>query len=465
MKNSRFKKWLFFSLLSLIFFSVCCMILRFRQDQQSEYIILVGIDTLRADHLSCYGYQLETSPSIDEFAKGAILFQKSISQSSWTLPSFASIFTSLYYNQHKSGFQCLRNEKESMLNTTILEDSFTTLAEVLKSHGYKTAAFTEGALMSPFFGVSQGFDLFKICSVPEDKIDELNPKQIRFKNIKNVVDESLKWINKNRGRKFFLFLHSYETHKPLRDPMGVSDIIKKEYVKNGLMTNPKEQFELKVEDFSYIYEQLILYDSEIRYLDYHLGRFFSALKDMDIYDKSLIIFTSDHGEEFGEHGGWGHGKALYRESVFVPLIVKLPYQKKAVQEDRWTAQGIDIFPTILELSGIKNHNYYISGRSLLSKPSMDIALTHHFGENGNFVAVVKDGQKLIFNYDSPRDSVLFDLTKDPFERHNILSIQEGKSGLTKFIDPVEIPTAVEGKCPDLIDEDTKMKLKGLGYIQ
>ncbi len=140
------------------------------------------------------------------------------------------------------------------------------------------------------------------------------------------MDESLRWIKENRGRKFFLFLHSYETHKPLRDPMGISDIIKKEYVKNGLMTNPKEQFELKVEDFSYIYEQLILYDSEIRYLDYHLGRFFSALKDMDIYDKSLIIFTSDHGEEFGEHGGWGHGKALYRESVFVPLMIQLRLQ-------------------------------------------------------------------------------------------------------------------------------------------
>ena len=279
------------------------------------------------------------------------------------------------------------------------------------------------------------------------------------------MDESLRWIKENRGRKFFLFLHSYETHKPLRDPMGISDIIKKEYVKNGLMTNPKEQFELKVEDFSYIYEQLILYDSEIRYLDYHLGRFFSALKDMDIYDKSLIIFTSDHGEEFGEHGGWGHGKALYRESVFVPLIVKLPYQKKAVQEDRWTAQGIDIFPTILELSGIKNHNYYIRGRSLLSKPSMDIALTHHFGENGNFVAVVKDGQKLIFNYDSPEDSVLFNLANDPFEKSDILPIQQGETDLKEFIEPAEIPTAVEGKCPDLIDKGTKMKLKSLGYIQ
>lgn len=441
------------------------MILRFRQDQQSEYIILIGIDTLRADHLSCYGYQLETSPSIDEFAKGAILFQKSISQSSWTLPSFASIFTSLYYNQHKSGFQCLRNEKESMLNTTILEDSFTTLAEVFKSHGYKTAAFTEGALMSPFFGISQGFDLFKICSVPEDKIDQLNPKQIFFKNIENVVDESLRWIKENRGRNFFLFLHSYETHPPLRDPMGISHIIKEEYVKKGLMRNPKEHFELEVKAFDFIYKQLILYDSEIRYLDYHLGRFFSALKDMDIYDKSLIIFTSDHGEEFGEHGGWGHGKALYRESVFVPLIIKLPYQKKAVQEDRWTAQGIDIFPTILELSGIKNHNYYISGRSLLSKPSMDIALTHHFLENGNFVAVVKDGQKLIFNYDSPEDSVLFNLANDPFEKSDILPIQQGETDLKEFIEPVEIPTIVEESCSDLIDEDTKMRLKNLGYIQ
>jgi arylsulfatase A-like enzyme len=464
-RNLRYRWWL---LLALSFGTLLAAFLlpwRFHRDRPPDHVILIGIDTLRADHLSCYGYEIDTSPRLDEFAAGAVLFEKSMSQSPWTLPSFASIFTSLYHDQHRTGIHCIRDDRTPMLNTTILEDSFNTLPEVLKSHGYKTAAFTEGALMSPFFGFGQGFDLFKICSVPEDKTDELNPRQILFKDIKNIVDESIDWIDKNREDKFFVFLHSYETHRPYRDPMGVAWKVRKKYVETGLLEKAKQNYESDQASFFSVYDRLILYDSEIMYTDYHIGRLFDALKEMGLYDESLIIFTSDHGEEFGEHGNFYHGKALYRESVFVPLIVKLPHQRNGYREDGWTAEGIDILPTVLDLCEIEDHDFPLVGKSLFSEPSEDVSRAHLFVEDKNLSAVVKDGRKLIFDYDAPEESVLFDLETDPLEKNDVLRVGGGESGLRELIEPAEMPRVAEGRCAGSMDEETRVKLRALGYIE
>jgi arylsulfatase A-like enzyme len=442
-----------------------------------QHIILIGIDTLRKDHLSCYGYPIQTTPAIDAFAREATLYERSISQSSWTLSSFASIFTSKYHHEHKSGMPCQQGaDDKRRFNITVLDDSFSTLAEILQKQGYKTAAFTEGALMSPVFGVSQGFDLFKVCSVPDDKIEKVEAKHIYYKDIKNIVNTSLDWIRKNRQKSFFLFMHTYEPHAPLKDPLKVFEKTKKEYLQNGFLeqmrscylANPKKKYK-KEDIYNWLCKERMLYDCEIKYSDHHIGRFFKELKKMGIYDKSLIVFTRDHGEEFGEHGELQHGKNLYQTSIAVPLIIKKPGQKKGRRENSFVAEGIDIMPTILEACRIDMKNLTLSGQSLSSKQATKIARSHLFtNKKKNFAAGFLEDQKTIYNYDAPAESKMFDLSQDPLEMQNMLPDQKSIQIIKQFIEPDHVPQTVDTLCFDEFSQeyqDIKEQLRTLGYIE
>ena len=370
------------------------------------------------------------------------------------------------------------NDDKRRFSITVLDDSFTTLAEVLQRQGYKTAAFTEGVLMSPVFGVSQGFDLFKVCSVPDDKIEKIEVKHLYYKDIKNIVNISLDWIRKNQQKSFFLFMHSYELHTPLKDPLKVFEEIKKEYIQNGFLeqmrscylVNPEKKYK-KEKIFNWLSKERILYDCEIKYSDHHIGRFFKELKKMGIYDKSLIVFTSDHGEEFGEHGELEHGKNLFQTSIEVPLIIKKPGQKKEMRENGFIAEGIDIMPTILEACRIDMKNLTLSGQSLSSKQATKIARSHLFtNKKKNFAAGLQEDQKTIYCYDAPAESTMFNLAQDPLERRNILPDQKSVQVLKQLIKPDRVPQTVEALCFDEFSQDEnhqeiKEQLRKLGYIE
>jgi phosphoglycerol transferase MdoB-like AlkP superfamily enzyme len=304
-----------------------------------------------------------------------------------------------------------------------------------------------------------------VCSIPKSKQNNLNIKQILYKDVKNVVNESIKWVKTNKNKNFFLFLHTYEPHMPLKDHRGFYDKYKKQYEKNGLDEQIRTLSDGNEGLFKWLLKTNIMYDCEIAYTDYHLKRFFNVLKQLDIYDKSLIILTSDHGEEFYEHGDTGHGKTLYNESINVPLIMKLPNQKEAVRENRWTAQGIDIFPTILELCGIRGHTAGIRGRSLLSAPTMDISRSHLFTDKGNLSAIQRDKKKLIYDYDNVEETLMFDLISDPYEQKNIYSAHDGDQSFSDQIEPLAIPEIQNDKCLDALDEEMQKRLKSLGYLQ
>jgi arylsulfatase A-like enzyme len=449
-----------------------------------QRIILIGIDTLRADHLSCYGYPIKTSPAIDKFAQGATLFEQSISQSSWTLPSFASMFTGVYSFEHKAGLPCREGVRtpENGFPVTILDDTYPTLAEMLRQQGYQTTAFTEGCLVSPPFGLARGFNLFEICSIPQKKQDSISGKQVFYKDIKNVVDASLGWIKENRQDNFFLFMHTYQPHRPLKDPLEVLPKIKNAYARNGFFeaiqgyvdASIKLEFSKKEpvkkvsreKLYDWVCMETMLYDCEIRYTDYHMGRFFDSLKKMGLYDDSLIIFTSDHGCEFAEHGGMYHGNTLFQESIFVPMIIKKPNQKRGSRVNDCIAEGVDILPTVLDICSIRPDKLEISGTNLFGKNNITIARSHLFKKGGNFAAGIQNMVKMIYNYDSPEDILLFQLAGDPGEKINV-GPQFDEVSVPTFILPAAKPKADESLCFEVKDKTAELRnrLKTLGYIQ
>ncbi|MCP3960108.1 MAG: sulfatase [bacterium] len=293
-------------------------------------VILISIDTLRADHLGCYGYARETSPRIDRLAAESVLFELAIAQAPSTLPSHASMFSSLWPAHHGAYF--MRREA--------LPPSVLTLAEVLRENGYRTAAFTGGGQMAPEFGLDQGFDLYEVLGATADT--------------GQTVKRAAEWLAEG-GEPFFLFVHTYEVHHPYT-PRGdllarfagdyrgdLGSRISKELL---LEINAGER-RIDEDDLAYI---AAAYDAEIFSMDAAVGRLLDILRERGLYDDSILVLTSDHGEELGEHGtvGW-HSHTLYDELLKVPLIIKLPGSRHAGARVGAQVRSIDISPTILEL--------------------------------------------------------------------------------------------------------------------
>ena len=305
----RIKKYI------LVFFILSIAIFLFFYISQSRYsidktrnilrcpncnVILISIDALRADHLGAYGYSINISPNIDQFANDGVLFLNAISQSSWTPPSHMSIMTSLYPSKHKIMFSDSRK----------LDDTKITLAEILNNNGYITGAFVSSYHLSDSLGFTKGFYLYDNGGFTRDASE-------------NIL-KSIDWISINRNRKFFLFLHLGNVHE--------ADALQ-----------PK-------------------YDISINYTDYRLGELFKKLKEFDIDNKTLIIITSDHGEEILDHGETGHVTTLYDELIRVPLIVRGPNIPNKIILSQ--VESIDIMPTILDFLDI-NANISVDGKSLL----------------------------------------------------------------------------------------------------
>lgn len=321
-------------------------------------IILIVIDTLRADHLGCYGYERKTSPNIDEFAKKNVKFEHAFSASSYTLPSIASIFTGKYPSNHSVGFDQTPTGK---LNT----DRDITLAEILSSNGYRTAGFVSTVILRKETNIDRGFQTFN---------DELtgheanNPKAgLREGDKTNGV--VFNWLDKNYGSDFFLFVHYMDVHGPYVNSKKYSGLFLNdelcknsrnlELVPDGSLSGIPEYQVLssvrtKNGKIKY-YEKksshyIAQYDSGIRCADDLFGRLIKKLESLGIYDESLIILTSDHGESLGENDVWFfHGMTVTKDQIHVPLIIK-PHQRMKL--DTSVSSLTSLSPFILNLAGI-----------------------------------------------------------------------------------------------------------------
>jgi hypothetical protein len=295
-----------------------------RSGKNTPNLVLVSLDTLRADHLGCYGHDREISPHIDAFASESIQFMKAISQSSWTLPAHASLFTGYY----PSAIGAVNKHR-------IVPPSFLMLGEILRDAGYSTTAFTGGGYLNPIYGFGQGFDAYEHYS---------------------AFDSESVWrfIDGTGDRPFFLFLHTYKIHNYYVPPElldRLDDKYKEEFrnlesimtfVDRHLVEDLDEKTRPMMEHLRDRYELSILH------IDQQFGSLMNGLEERGLLDETLVVVISDHGEEFGEHGRTYHGGTLYNEQIHVPLLIRLPRGKEGGRKIPEIVELMDVFPTILD---------------------------------------------------------------------------------------------------------------------
>lgn len=306
-------------------------------------VILISIDTLRPDHLGCYGYKRNTSPNIDRFAaQDALLFTRACAQAPYTLPSHMSMLTGLYPETH-GVLMPIREDGSGKVSR--LSDEVVTLAERFKKQGYVTAAFTDGLLVDHKYGFDQGFDEY------HDKRDN-DPRKNGFRRWGKKLRE---WIDRHSDNDFFLFVHSYDTHSPYPAPSPFHDMFRgsppaKELPSASLLYARFVTYHnnYPISDYRDLQDVVDVYDGCIRYVDNEIGILFQHLKERGLWKKSLIVFTSDHGELFMENGLMiGHGLDGYNELIFVPLLIKLPHSVFSGGRIDHVVESVDIAPTML----------------------------------------------------------------------------------------------------------------------
>ncbi|MFQ6069671.1 MAG: sulfatase [Candidatus Aminicenantales bacterium] len=344
----------------------------------SPNVLLIVADALRADHLGCYGYDRPTSPQIDNFAAESLVFERALSNSPWTKPSMGTIFTSLYPHQHQA-FHWSDNLKNECL----------TLAEVFRNRNYSTFAKQTNPSITKKYNFNQGFQHY------EEMVLEKGER---------VTNKFIEWLRKNKNKPFFAYLHYMDTHFPYNAPREFSRIFG---IKEDSLFNPGEfktvdirlltEMGLSAEEKNHL---ISLYDGAIKYFDYNFKVIMDNLKELKITDKTIIVFTADHGEEFWDHGGFAHGHTLYRELLHVPLIIRYPPLFQA-ERIKFNVPLLDLFPTILSMAGIKDI-FDSKGKDLIAIIRNKSSADHEIYCEGLLdgvekKAIIKDEWKLIEN--------------------------------------------------------------------
>ncbi len=456
-------------------------------------IVLIVLDTLRADHLGAYGYERDTSPNLDRFAAGATLFERCISPSSWTVPAHASLFTGVYPRTHGAH---LSERGGASLE---LRPEFTTLAEKLGAAGYLTAAAVANPFLTSRNGFDQGFDVYwepgrhRPYVVPFHRTlasnlarsgpmrrwgDYLLARSSNdftpYLTLSEQIPAVRRWLEQAGERSLFLFLNAMETHDPFEPPPPHRDRwpgrssrrINFHAVRTEIMLG-----ELEFEPW--LREHLLSqYDGEIANVDHQLGRLFDLLRDTGFFDDAWIIVTSDHGEHFGERGRIWHRTSLYEALVHVPLIVKRPEQRSGERVAR-PVQLVDVLPTLLRRASIVENRLpntvdLWQGRDeVFAELYHDSWIVEKLGArwDRDLVAWESGGWKLIESTDGAVE--VYDLARDPSELDNLAGAEgdrlvELQGGLAALIDRLPV---TEGHTGDReLEEETLERVKSLGYL-
>jgi len=409
-------------------------------------VILISVDTLRRDHVGAYGYSRPTTPTLDSLAHSGIVAEDAVSVSSWTLPAHLSMFTSVLPGTHggvdsKQGFN----------------RSVPTLAGVLKRLGYATHAVTSHLYVSKTYGVDEGFD-------------SMNFRQDRL--AENVANHAMDLVDRFGDRPFFIFLHFYDPHWHYAPPPEVLKLFETSY--SGKLTGNLKDFQnLRPDQVSKadLDHLLALYDGEIRYTDNEIGRLITHLKEREVWRNTMMVVTSDHGEEFLEHGSWEHQKTLYEEVVRIPLVVAGP--GVAPRREPKPAGLLDIAPTILDFLKASAPPT-MQGVSLL-RPLADAR--EMYGEtdqtlDGTRLSFLRGGAaswKAILRLDPlkqmVRASEWYDLATDPGEKANrppAESLRASIEGRTR--DQGLKSRSGAASQPVELSPEQREKLRALGYI-
>ena len=429
-------------------------------------LLLISIDTLRADHLGVYGYERETSPAIDALAAESVVFENAYSTSYHTADSHMSMFTSLYPSVHG-----VRNSKGR--TGQVLSSAVSTLPELLQAQGYATAGFHGGGNVSGFYGFARGFDNYK-------RTDDL--------------EDAITWVQETSARPFFAFVHTYHVHDPYTPQPPYDSWFAKHY--EGPISADREALLAQTDDETFnelrdvfwnqvdpasredIEHLKALYDGQIREIDDRIGDLVRAVLAAD--ERTVVVLLSDHGEEFQEHGRFLHDQ-LYEELLRVPLLVRLPSGDQRRVEERVSL--IDLAPTLLDVLGLELPAQFqgaslvpvlqgIEDRSMVYGEKV-VQIYGDEGENGTEgelgirSALIADDWKVI----AARSQELYYLPEDRGESNNLASQSPQMSGLLQLLADVnrrnaalrrELGTGTGDK--QGLDEETLQELEALGYL-
>jgi arylsulfatase A-like enzyme len=409
-------------------------------------IVLIVVDTLRKDHLGCYGYDRQTSPNIDRLTDSSIVYENAFSQAPWTLPAMAALLTSRYPSD--LGIQGFNKR---------IPDSEIFLPELLAAHGYATHAVVSHDFVGAKWGFDQGFDSFESFAGGHRTISS-----------EKVTQAALRIVDRFDEGPTFLFVHYFDPHflyiehpdHRLSDPPPDAESEWWAMTFKKLRAQARAG-KLSSEQRDYL---LALYDSEIAFTDQQIGRLLDQLESTDRFADSIVIVTADHGEEFLDHGGLGHTSTTFNELINVPLIIKWPGIAEPVRSTRYVAH-VDLLPTLLDYIGIPvDHD--VAGMHLRERTS-DAPIFSETRRYTKVLAVIKDGVKLV--YDEHRDRVqFFDLQADPAEQQGLPELATGGQ-LVEELNAYR-RRAAQGLAGVAQDDEIEItteeleKLKALGYV-
>jgi arylsulfatase A-like enzyme len=436
-------------------------------------VLLVSIDSLRSDHLHSYGYKRETSPTIDSLAADGARFKTVVSPTSWTLPAHLTLLTSLPPEEHGVTDDETRLREDAVF-----------LSEVLWDKGYTTAGFVSGPYLNAAYGFAQGWDHYDDYTVA--KVSHLSAwRGVTSPPLYDVVSNWLGgWDSAGRQRPFFMFVHMWDVHYDFTPPPPYDTMFDPDY--RGSVTG--EDFELGDQvhlgmDPRDLEHVIALYDGEIRFTDLYLGKIIDRLRALGVLDNTIVVVTADHGEEFFEHGRKGHKKALYDESILVPLVIRFPPAVPAGRVVEPQVRLMDIAPTILSLAGLHKPDDFGTGRAKGYTAPQDLrrwiagdgalppllAFSDLKGEAPVPIAAVRaEDSKLIRELDGAHKEELYDLTTDRHEQVNLLrddAVLETplRQELSGWRDNLQSG----GKMAQTfeLNEGQKERLRALGYLK
>jgi len=446
-----------------------------REKSRSLNLILITVDTLRADHMSAYGYPEKTTPNIDLWAKDAVIFENVYTSVPYTYPSIATLMTGQYP---------LTNKIVTNAFSPKISNNPNLLSQLLKKQGFITAGFVSNRFISSeLSGFNQGFDYFK-------EFDAYGYWKNNRKQYVDFIKQSVGWMSENKDKKFFLWVHLMDPHyiyypskkyrcAVSREHCDFSNMSIEEIDSQGLEYLGCNQ---KIPSKDTLGNFQSLYDGDILEADKLFGEIIDQLKEIRLADRSIVILYGDHGEGFDHNYYFDHGDVLYESSIRIPLIIRYPLKSEKQIRSKILLENADIFPTIMDLLQLKIRNLKIDGKSFVSEfgswpfnmqnPAKANKYLYAISGGGAKYSVFDGRYKYILSHDKTdclnknQREELYDLTADLDEKNNLIKQNLNIGGslkktlmdhLAKYNLPKNKPKNAE------VDQELLDKLKSLGY--
>jgi len=418
-------------------------------------IVFISIDTLRADHLGCYGYPRNTSPFIDTFAREGIQFSQAYTTMATTLPAHISMMTSTHTMTH--GIKGNMDAFHTPLETS---EDLLTFPQMLSRIGYRTAGFVSAAPLRSHSGFNSGFQVYE------------EPVPGRF-NAEEVTTRTIKWLSNDKefnenGSPVFMFVHYFDTHTPYKAPEKYKKMFRPDSKLHKFLKKKKVNLKQR-----HTIKKIAKYDAEIRFVDDQIKRLFEFLKDKELYEDSLIVLTADHGEGLGQHNYYEHGK-IYNEQIHIPLIIKLPADMKEQKKISKLASIMDILPTVmtvLDLPVSVKDKEQLEGINLLNdkekREYVFIERTHRKARWNRGLKYALLNSRWKYHYYAEEDDEFYNLRDDYIETKNLIKKKHGVAD--DFRKEIEEEIAKHKKKKRrlrkevVVDPDVVQQLEALGY--